>query len=99
MPPSPRAERSLGPMHEDFGANAGREPDAVERAYRIDVLLDGIPEVAGLTLMQRIADLIVEEGLATPEGGDVRAVIGMHPHTWTPDLSDALHVVVPRAVP
>jgi hypothetical protein len=86
-------------MHEDFGANAGSEPDPVERAYRIDVLLDGIPEVAGLTLMQRIADLLVEEGLATPEGGDVRAVIGMHPHTWTADLASALHVVVPKAVP
>ena len=86
-------------MHEDFGANVGREPDPTERAYRIDVLLDGIPEVAGFALMQRIADLLVEEGLATPEGGDVRAVIGMHPHTWTPDLAEALHVVVPRAVP
>jgi hypothetical protein len=86
-------------MHEDFGANAGREPDTVERAYRIDVLLDGIPEVAGLVLMQRIADLLVEEGLATPEGGDVRAIVGMHPHTWTPDLADALHVVIPKAIP
>ena len=56
------------------------------------MLLDGIPEVAGLTLMHRIADLLVEEGLASPEGGDVRAVIGMHPHTWTPDLAAALHV-------
>ena len=86
-------------MHEDFGANVGREPDPTERAYRIDVLLDGIPEVAGFTLMQRIADLLVEEGLATPEGGDARAVIGMHPHTWTPDLAEALHVIVPKAVP
>ena len=86
-------------MHEDFGANAGREPDPVERAYRLDVLLDGIPEVAGITLIQRIADLLVEEGLATPEGGNVRAIIGMHPHTWTPNLADALHVVIPKAVP
>jgi hypothetical protein len=86
-------------MHEDFGANAGSEPDPVERAYRIDVLLDGVSEVAGLTLMHRIADLLVEEGLATPEGGDARAVIGMQAHTWTPQLADALHVVVPRAIP
>ena len=86
-------------MHEDFGANAGREPDPVERAYRLDVLLDGIPEVAGLSLMHRIADLLVEEGLASPEDGDVRAVIAMHTHTWTPDLAEALHVVVPRAIP
>jgi hypothetical protein len=86
-------------MHEDFGANAASEPDPVERAYRIDVLLDGVPELTGLTLMQGIADLLVEQGLATPEGGDVRAVIGMHPHTWTPDLSDALHVIVPKAIP
>jgi hypothetical protein len=86
-------------MHEDFGANAGSELDPAERAYRIDVLLDGVPEVAGLALMQRIADLLVEEGLATPDGGDVRAVIGMQAHTWTPQLADALHVIVPRAVP
>ncbi len=86
-------------MHEDFGANADREPDPVERAYRLDVLLDGIPEVAGLSLMHHIADLLVEEGLASPEGGDVRAVIGMHTHTWTADLAEALHVVVPRAIP
>jgi hypothetical protein len=86
-------------MHEDFGAHAGREPDPVERAYRIDVLLDGIPEAAGLALMHRIADLLVEAGLATPEGGDVRAVIGMHEHTWTPNLAEALHVVIPNAIP
>ena len=86
-------------MHEDFGANAGSEPDPVERAYRIDVLLVGISEVAGLALMHRIADLLVEEGLATPEGGDARAVIGLHTHTWTPELGEALHVVVPRAIP
>jgi hypothetical protein len=86
-------------MHEDFGANAGREPDPAERAYRLDVLLDGIPEAGGLSLMHRIADLLVEEGLASPEDGDVRAVIGMHTHTWTPDLAEALHVVVPRAIP
>ena len=86
-------------MHEDFGVNAGREPDPAERAYRIEVLLDGIPEVAGIALMQRIADLLVEEGLATPEGGDVRAVIGMHTPTGTPDLGEALHVVIPKAVP
>jgi hypothetical protein len=86
-------------MHEDFGAHAGREPGTDDRAYRIDVLLDGVPEIAGVALLHRIADLLVEEGLATPEGGDVRAVIGMHEHTWTPDLADALHVVIPRAIP
>jgi hypothetical protein len=86
-------------MHEDFGANAGREPDPVERAYRLDVLLDCIPEAAALALMHAIGDLLVEQGLASPEGGDVRAVIGMHPHTWTPNLADALHVLIPRAVP
>ena len=86
-------------MHEDFGVHAGREPDPSDRAYRIDVLLDGVPEVAGLALIQRIADLLVEEGLATPEGGDVRAIIGMHEHTWTPNLAEALHVVIPKAVP
>ena len=56
-------------------------------------------EAAGLALMHRIADLLIEEGLATPEDGEVRAVIGMHRHAWTPDLAEALHVVIPRAVP
>jgi hypothetical protein len=86
-------------MHEDFGANAGRELDPVERAYRLDVLLDAIPEAAGLALMQRIADLLVEQGLATPEGGEVRALIGMQPHSWTRDVDGALHLLIPRAVP
>ena len=86
-------------MHEDFGANAGRRPDPVERAYRLDVLLDGVPEATGVALMHRIADLLIEEGLATPEGGDMRAIIGMHAHTWTPDLAEALHVMIPKAVP
>src|SRR3954451_10260656 len=86
-------------MHEDFGANAGSAPDPVERAYRIDVLLDGVPEAAAPALMHRIADLLVEDGLATPEGGDARAVIGMQTHTWTPNLAEALHVLVPKAVP
>jgi hypothetical protein len=86
-------------MHEDFGANAGREPGTDDRAYRIDVLLEGVPEIAGIALMHRIADLLVEEGLASPEGGDVRAVVGMHEHTWNPDLAGAIHVVIPRAIP
>ena len=86
-------------MHEDFGAGAGREPDPVERAYRLDVMLDGVPRRAGVALMQRIADLLVEDGLATPEGGDVRAMIGMHEHAWSPDLAEAMHVLIPKAVP
>jgi hypothetical protein len=86
-------------MHEDFGVNADAEPDPVERAYRIDVLLDGVPEIAGAALVHRIADLLVEEGLATPEGGDVRAIVAMHPHTWTREVAGALHLVVPKAVP
>ena len=86
-------------MHEDFGANAGREPGTDDRAYRIDVLLDGVSETACIALLHSMADLLIENGLATPAGGDVRAVIAVHEHTWTPDLGDALHVVVPRAVP
>jgi hypothetical protein len=86
-------------MHEDFGSHAGREPDPAERGYRLDVLLDGVTETAGLALMHRIADLLVEAGLATPEDGDVRAVIALHPHTWTPELAEAQHVMIPRAVP
>ena len=74
-------------------------PDPDDRAYRIDVLLDGIPEETGVAVMQRIGDLLVEAGLATPEGGNVRAVIGMHEHTWSPNLADAIHVVIPRAIP
>jgi hypothetical protein len=86
-------------MHEDLGAHAGREPDPAKRAYRIDVLLDGIPEIAGLALMHRIADLLVEEGVASPEDGPVRSVIAMHEHDWTSKLPGATHLVVPRAVP
>jgi hypothetical protein len=86
-------------MHEDFGSHAGREPDPAERGYRLDVLLDGVTEAAGLALVQRIADLVVEAGLASPEGGDARAVISLHPHTWTTELTVARHVVIPRAVP
>jgi len=86
-------------MHEDFGANAGRELDPVERAYRLDVLLDAIPEAAGLALMQRIADLLIEAGLATPEGEAVRAVIGMQPHTGARDVDCDLHLLIPKAVP
>jgi hypothetical protein len=86
-------------MHEDFGSHAGREPDPAERGYRLDVLLDGVSEAAALALMHRIADLLIEAGLATPEDGDARAIVGLHPHTWTPELADALHLVIPRAVP
>jgi hypothetical protein len=86
-------------MHEDLGAHAGREPDPTERAYRLDVLLDAVPEAACVTLMQRIADLLVEEGLATPEGAPVRSVIGVHAHEWTAELPRALHLVLPEAVP
>jgi hypothetical protein len=86
-------------MHEDLGSHAGREPDPAERGYRLDVLLDGVSEAAGLALMHRIADLLVEAGLASPEDGEVRAIIGLHAHTWTPDLGEARHVLVPRAVP
>jgi hypothetical protein len=86
-------------MHEDFGSHAGREPDPAERGYRLDVLLGGVTEAAGLALVHRIADLLVEAGLASPEGGDVRAIIALHPHDWTPDLAEAQHLVVPRAIP
>jgi hypothetical protein len=86
-------------MHEDFGSHAGRASDPAERGYRLDVLLDGVTEATGMALVHRIADLLVEAGLATPEGGDVRAVIGLHAHDWTPDLAEARHVVIPRAIP
>jgi hypothetical protein len=86
-------------MHEDFGSHAGREPDLAERGYRLDVLLDGVSEAAALALMHRIADLLIEAGLATPEDADARAIVGLHAHTWTPQLPDALHLAVPRAVP
>ena len=86
-------------MHEDFGSHAGREPDPAPRGYRLDVLLDGVTEAAGVALMHRIADLLVEKGLASPEDGEARAVIALRQHTWSPELAEALHVVVPRAVP
>jgi len=86
-------------MHEDFGSHAGREPDPAQRGYRLDIRLDGVTEAAAVALMQRIADLVVEAGLATPEGGEVRAIVDLREHTWTPEPGDARHVLVPRAVP
>lgn len=85
-------------MHEDIGAHAGSDPDPTDRAYRLDVLIDGVPEVACVTLMHRIADLLVEEGLASPVGGEVRASVAVR--EWdgrTP--GGALHLVFPQAVP
>jgi hypothetical protein len=49
--------------------------------------------------MHRVADLLVEEGLASPEGGEVRAVIAMRTDVRTPESAEALHVIVPRAIP
>lgn len=86
-------------MHEDLGAHAGRAPDPAERAYHLAVLLDGVPEAACVTLMQRIADLLVEEGLATPEGAPVRSVVSVYEHEWTAEPPGALHLVAPFAVP
>jgi hypothetical protein len=86
-------------MHEDFGANAGREPGTDARTYRIDVMLDGVSERAALAFLHRVADLVVEDGMATPEGGDVRAVLGMHEHVAVADLTEAIHVLIPKAVP
>jgi hypothetical protein len=86
-------------MHEDLGAHAGQPPDPTDRAYRLEVLLDGAPEIACISLMHRIADLLIEEGLATPEGAPVRSVVGVHEHDWTDELPGALHLVVPKAVP
>jgi len=86
-------------MHEDFGAHASREPGTDARTYRIDVMLEGVTERAALALMHRIADLVVEDGMATPEGSDVRAVLGMHEHDAVADLTEAIHVLIPKAVP
>ena len=86
-------------MHEDLGAHAGRAPDPTERAYRLAVLLDGVPEDVCVALMHRIADLLVEAGLATPEGAPVRSVVGVNEHSWASELPGALHLVVPKAIP
>ena len=86
-------------MHEDLGAHAGREPDPTERAYRLTVLLDGVPEQACITLMGQIADLLVEAGYATPEGAAVRSAIGVHEHDWATEFPGALHLVVPKTEP
>ena len=86
-------------MHEDLGANAGQQPDVTERAYRLAVLLDGVSEATCVELMQGIADLLEEHGLATPESGPVRSVVAVHEHDWVTELPGALHLVIPRAVP
>jgi hypothetical protein len=86
-------------MHEDLGANAEQQPDPTERAYRVAVLLDGVSEGVCVELMQQIADLLVEAGLATPEGAAVRSVVGVHELDWTTEMPGALHLTIPRAVP
>ncbi len=86
-------------MHEDLGAHAGQQPDSTERAYRLAVLLNGVSEAACVELMQQIADLLVEHGLAAPEDGPVRSAVAVHEHDWVTDFPGALHLVVPRAVP
>lgn len=86
-------------MHEDLGTHAGRTPDPTERAYRVDVLLDRVTELDTIALMHRIADLLVEEGLATPEEADVRSVVTVHEVEGSEELPAALHMVVPKEVP
>ena len=89
-------------MHEHFGANAGNDPDPELRAYRIDVLIDGVPEAAGVALMHEIADLLVEAGLGREEDGEeFHAVIALQPTDWSEHrkMAEALHVVIPTAVP
>jgi len=94
--------------HEHFGPNAEREPDTLPRAYHLDVLLNGIPEAVGVTLMHQIADLLVEHGMAMREPGDPpRAIIGLRPHDWSADTQEMVaravpggtHIVLPKAVP
>ena len=86
-------------MHEDLGAHAGRQPDTTERAYRLAVLLDGVSEAACVELMQGIAEMLVEHGLASPESGPVRSVVSDHEHDRVTEFPGALHLVTPRAVP
>jgi hypothetical protein len=86
-------------MHEDLGANAGQQPDPAERAYRVAVLLDSVSEGVCVELMQRIADLLVEFGLSTPEGEAVRSVVGVHELDWTSEMPGALHMTIPKSVP
>lgn len=71
-------------------------------AYRIDVLLNCISEAAGVALMDQIAGLLVENGLATREhAGEVRAIVALREHVWTGELDPpgALRVIAPKAVP
>ena len=82
-------------MHEDLGAHAGQEPDPTERAYRLAVLLDDVSEATCVELMQQIADVLVEHGLATP----VRSAVAVHEHDWVTDFPGSLHMVIPKAVP
>jgi hypothetical protein len=86
-------------MHEDLGARAGQQPDPTERAYRLAVLLDGVSEATCVELMQGIADVLAEHGLATPEGAPVRSAVTVHGHEWTTEFPGALHLVIPKAEP
>jgi hypothetical protein len=86
-------------MHEDLGANAGRQADLTERGYRVAVLLDGVSEAACVELMHAVADVLVEHGLASPESGPVRSAVAVEQHDWVEAFPGALHLVTPRAVP
>ena len=77
-------------MHEDLGAHAGQQPDPTERAYRLAVLLDGVPEAVCVELMQQIADVLVEHGLASPPEGPIRSAVAVHEHDWVTDFPGAL---------
>jgi len=87
--------------HEHFGANADRAPDPTPRAYRIEILIERIPEADALELLQEIADALAARGHAL-QGDDthVRSVLTLGAADWPEELvTDALHAIVPRSSP
>ncbi len=87
--------------HEHLGANADREPDPTPRSYRIEILVEEITESDALALAYEIADALAARGHAIHgDDGRIRSVVTLGYHAWPDELvTDALHALVPRAIP
>jgi hypothetical protein len=88
--------------HEHFGVNADRAPDPAPATYRIEILVESIAEEEALGLVMEIADALAERGHAMAGEADrhVRSVITLARTEWPDELlTDALHAVLPRALP
>jgi hypothetical protein len=88
--------------HEHLGANVDRPPDPEPRSYRVEILLERLTEAEALELAHEFADTLAAHGHALQGGDDhhVRSVVLLHRTDWPEELTtDALHALIPRALP